>query len=265
MKLQAGGTRRGPQLGGAVHPSARTGFPSCVTTLIAGSATRGRIWFLLAAVLMGWPPASHAQTSAAADSTCAGCHDVGEKVKKSGHAQVGCSKCHLKHDEYPHPANVPKPVCVSCHAPQVGDHATSVHGQELKKGNAAAPNCDSCHGTAHELLPARTAEFKKGIPATCGTCHNDVQSQFDQSVHGKAVARGIMDAPVCTDCHGEHNIQRPKESASLVNAGHLRETCGRCHGDLRLARQFGLPSDRLTSFDASFQGVASLMGYRPRK
>ena len=29
---------------------------------------------------------------------------------------------------------------------------------------------------------------------------------FETSVHGKAVAEGIREAPVCTDCHGEHTI-----------------------------------------------------------
>lgn len=233
------------------------------------------IWLILAATLLGWPLLLSAQKATGAqkesvsgqsaqvaekDATCAGCHDVGAKVSKSAHGKVGCATCHVKHDEYPHAANTPKPACVTCHAEQVGGHAASVHGQELKKGNAAAPGCDSCHGTAHELPAARTAEFKKAVPQTCGMCHNEVQQKFDLSVHGKAVARGVGEAPVCTDCHGEHNILRPSNAASTVNASHIRETCGSCHGDLRLTRQFGLPKDRITSFDSSFHGLAAKTG-----
>jgi cytochrome b subunit of formate dehydrogenase len=220
------------------------------------------IWLLLAAILLGWPPQVLAQQAPAEDpnATCAGCHDSAAKVSKSAHAKVGCAQCHLKHEQYPHPAGVPKPACATCHIDQAGDHARSVHGQELKKGNAGAPSCDSCHGAGHEIPTAKTTEFHRAVPQTCGMCHSDVQEKFNTSVHGKAVTEGVRGAPVCTDCHGEHNILRPSNTASTVNVSHVRETCGSCHGDLRLTRQFGLPADRITSFDQSFHGLASKTG-----
>jgi cytochrome b subunit of formate dehydrogenase len=91
-------------------------------------------------------------------------------------------------------------------------------------------------------------------------CHEEVAKQFAASVHGRALEQGIPQAPLCTDCHGEHSIARHTSPASPVNAGHIRETCGRCHGDLRLARKFGLPADRILSFDASFHGLAAKAG-----
>jgi cytochrome b subunit of formate dehydrogenase len=91
-------------------------------------------------------------------------------------------------------------------------------------------------------------------------CHSDVAGQYKASVHGKAVARGIVQAPVCTDCHGEHSILRPSNAASPVNKANIRATCGSCHGDVRLARKFGFPADRLVSFDASFHGLAANSG-----
>ncbi|HEY2017148.1 MAG TPA: cytochrome b/b6 domain-containing protein, partial [Bryobacteraceae bacterium] len=45
-----------------------------------------------------------------------------------------------------------------------------------------------------------------------------------------------------------------------VNAAHIRDTCGSCHGDVRLSRKFGLPSDRIVSFDSSFHGLAAKSG-----
>jgi cytochrome b subunit of formate dehydrogenase len=45
-----------------------------------------------------------------------------------------------------------------------------------------------------------------------------------------------------------------------VNSRHVRETCARCHGDIRLSRRFGLPADRVVSFDASFHGLAAKGG-----
>jgi cytochrome b subunit of formate dehydrogenase len=91
-------------------------------------------------------------------------------------------------------------------------------------------------------------------------CHSDVVEQYRASVHGQALAKGISQAPLCTDCHGEHAILSPKNDSSPVAAGHIRDTCGNCHGNVQLSRKFGLPTDRLVTFDASFHGLASKSG-----
>jgi cytochrome b subunit of formate dehydrogenase len=191
---------------------------------------------------------------------CAACHDQAAKVAASTHAKVACAECHPRHETFPHPENIPKKNCAACHAMQAADHAGSVHGIERQRGNEAAPDCAVCHGVAHETASARTAEFRKSVPDTCGMCHADIAAEFKASVHGQAVAGGIIQAPVCTDCHGEHRILRPKESMSSVNPAHLRETCARCHADVRLSRRLNLPADRVTSFDASFHGLAAKAG-----
>ena len=84
--------------------------------------------------------------------------------------------------------------------------------------------------------------------------------QYRASVHGQALARGVTQAPLCTDCHGEHKILKHTSEASPVNGLHIRDTCGSCHGDVRLTRKFGLPSDRLLSFDSSYHGLAAKAG-----
>jgi cytochrome b subunit of formate dehydrogenase len=91
-------------------------------------------------------------------------------------------------------------------------------------------------------------------------CHTEIAAQFKTSVHGQGVARGIAEAPVCTNCHGEHQILSPKSAASPVNPRHVRETCGQCHGNVMLSRRFGLPADRIVSFDESFHGLAAKAG-----
>lgn len=191
---------------------------------------------------------------------CTSCHDQGQKLDKSAHAGLTCDTCHDQHDKYPHPANVPKPACTTCHQDQAGDYAQSVHGQARKAGNEGAPDCALCHGSAHELLDPKSQAFRAGLPDTCGMCHTQEAEQYRGSVHGQAVARGVTQAPLCTDCHGEHKIIAPKNAASPVNAAHIRETCGSCHGDVRLTRKFGLPSDRLISYDSSYHGLAAQAG-----
>src|SRR5579872_5358362 len=216
-----------------------------------GVAVLGVIWGL-----------SAARPVAAADKPleCVSCHEQGKKLGKGAHAALTCDTCHESHDKYPHAANIPKPECITCHQDQAGAYANGVHGQARKSGNEGAPDCGMCHGSAHELLPPKSQAFRTAVPDTCGMCHTEVVDQFRASVHGQALAKGITQAPLCTDCHGEHEILKHTNAASPVNEAHIRDTCGSCHGDVMLTRKFGLPSDRLVSFDASFHGLAYKSG-----
>jgi len=198
-------------------------------------------------------------TSARADDTCTSCHDQGPKLAKSAHASLDCATCHANHDKYPHAANIPKPVCTDCHTQQGTDYQSSAHGQAARKGGAA-PDCSLCHGGAHELLNTKVAAFRTSVLNTCSMCHSEVVDQYRRSVHGKALAAGIMQAPLCTDCHGEHRILPPSNQESTVSASRIRDTCGNCHGNVVLSNKFGLPTDRLMSFDASFHGLAAKAG-----
>lgn len=196
----------------------------------------------------------------APNSVCLECHDQGAKLEKSAHGKVACSSCHLKHDSYPHPENLPKPVCKTCHEQAANDYSQSEHAQQMRKGNGSAPECSTCHGDVHELKLALSEDFHKSVPETCGMCHDKEVGQFNASVHGKAVAAGMKDAPVCTDCHGGHRILKPDNPKSTVFSGSVPDTCGRCHGDVRLMSRFGLPLDRIKSFNDSFHGLALKAG-----
>ncbi len=191
---------------------------------------------------------------------CAECHDQAQKIAKSAHAGLECTTCHDSHEKYPHPAGIAKPVCATCHTDQAGDYAESAHGLARKGGNEGAPDCGVCHGSAHELLSPKAQAFRAAVPDTCSMCHSDVVDQYRASVHGKALARGVAEAPLCTDCHGEHKIVKHTSESSPVNKAHIRDTCASCHGNVRLTRKFGLPADRLVSFDSSFHGLASKAG-----
>jgi cytochrome b subunit of formate dehydrogenase len=194
---------------------------------------------------------------------CSSCHDQEQKLKKSAHAALSCETCHENHDKYPHPTvagkPAPKPECAACHDAEGQDYARSVHGLAAKRGDAA-PDCELCHGSAHELARPRSSEFRAAIPDTCGACHSEVVEQYKASVHGQAVARGVAQAPLCTDCHGEHSIQKHTSAASPVSTGRVTATCGSCHGNVRLSRQFGMPADRLVSFEESYHGLAAKAG-----
>lgn len=98
------------------------------------------------------------------------------------------------------------------------------------------------------------------IPQTCGQCHGDVHEAFQRSVHGQAVAAGKRHAPVCTDCHGVHDIARVKSTASHVFAANIPETCGQCHAAERLISKYRLPAHVVGTYMESFHGLSLQLG-----
>jgi formate dehydrogenase gamma subunit len=139
----------------------------------------------------------------------------------------------------------------------------SVHGRAISRGNFSAAVCTDCH-SSHDILPASDAQspiFKSNVPATCGKCHSGISVEFSQSVHGQAVARGVSRAPVCTDCHGIHNIKQPVEpGTSTATQAMATGTCAQCHEGVTLAQEFGVPAGRVSSYKDSYHGMASSFG-----
>ena len=139
----------------------------------------------------------------------------------------------------------------------------SVHAKALAQGNTSAAVCTDCHNS-HDILPASNAQSpiaKLNIPTTCGKCHRAESAEFVQSVHGLAVSRGVSRSPVCTDCHGIHDIKAPIEQSNATVAV-ATETCARCHEGVTLTQEFGVAGERVRSYKDSYHGLASQMGSR---
>jgi cytochrome b subunit of formate dehydrogenase len=195
---------------------------------------------------------------------CEGCHGPVHRILTAGDPLSPVAK-----------KNLPD-TCAGCHsdpeflskykipfAHPVEAFRLSVHGRALAAGNLSAPSCSDCH-SSHAILPGRNARSKTNhwnIPGTCGACHSGIKKVYDESVHGKAAAEGAPDAPVCTDCHGEHAILAPADPQSPVNPARVSTvTCGRCHSDERIEARYNLPTDRVPTFADSFHGLASRAG-----
>jgi cytochrome b subunit of formate dehydrogenase len=225
---------------------------------------------------------------------CATCHAEevedfqqsvhGEAKKAAGESWLsGCLDCHgeahglLAADDPASPVHPERlaETCASCHADPamakryefrlvqpIQAYLASVHARALKAGEKAA-TCSSCHGT-HAIFRAvdpRSKVNHQRVPDTCGQCHTKIAATYRQSVHGQAAAHGILEAPVCTDCHGEHRILGPADKGSPVFATNVPlMTCGRCHGDLRVTEKFGLKANAVTAFEDSFHGLAGRTG-----
>ncbi len=209
----------------------------------------------------------HGRAAAAGDPdapNCMSCHGPVHQIQTSSNAASVVAKANLAD------------TCASCHSKRqflsrhnipfahpVELYRQSVHGRAVAGGDRAAASCSDCHGS-HGILPPQDARSKINhwnIPATWGRCHADIAKMYLESVHGQAVKSGVRDAPVCSDCHGEHLILGPKEQGSLVNASRVSmATCGRCHSDERLASRYNLPADRVPSYADSYHGLASQGG-----
>ena len=74
----------------------------------------------------------------------------------------------------------------------------SIHGFALsKEGLLVAANCQSCHGSHHILSHNNplSPTYKTNIPKTCGSCHAKINADYEEGIHGKAVAAGDLKAP----------------------------------------------------------------------
>ncbi|MGB9406648.1 MAG: cytochrome c3 family protein [Terracidiphilus sp.] len=183
---------------------------------------------------------------------CESCHaDQAAGLVGSVHANRAehpCTSCHGDaHSIFPkedprsavYALNIPR-TCGACHGnealakkhglPNIYPmYIDSIHGFALsKEGLLVAANCQSCHGSHHILShkDLLSATYKTNIPKTCGSCHAGITDNYIGGVHGKAVAAGNLNAPVCTDCHTAHAILQPTEATFRMQSTPI---CGSCH------------------------------------
>jgi hypothetical protein len=184
-----------------------------------------------------------------------------EKLQTSIHSPLGieCEACHTDIKTYPHPTNNYQThrelsrsyylSCKKCHSSIYEKTQDSMHAK-VAADNPNAPVCTDCHGTHYMQKPD---EPRSQISTTCSKCHQQVYDQYKTSVHGKAlIDENNKDVPVCTDCHGVHNIQDPRTAQFRVETP---EMCANCHANPELMNKYGLSSDVYSLYELSWHGV----------
>jgi formate dehydrogenase gamma subunit len=183
----------------------------------------------------------------------------------SVHHTNSCASCHNDiTSKHPDDNVAVRPVdCARCHLEPSLSYAASVHGVAHRDGTNTglhhAPVCADCHGS-HRVLPPDSPGSPlnfANLAKTCGQCHEQEAKDVMESVHGKAVAVGRRDAPICTDCHSEHKIEALKGSSPLKIS---QEICSKCHASAQLNTKYNLPADRVKTFFASYHGLAAQNG-----
>jgi len=179
-----------------------------------------------------------------------------KKFGDSVHSSLDCISCHADLDgqELPHDDDLAPVDCGTCHDAVAAQHAASLHGQAVARGDPLAPHCSDCHGT-HDILPVkdrRSAVAPLKVPFVCGKCHQEgttVQSQraihqdhilenFSESIHGEGLLRkGLIVAPNCASCHTAHSILPHTDPASSIARGKIAGTCTQCHAEIEMVHR----------------------------
>lgn len=105
------------------------------------------------------------------------------------------------------------------------DYSHSAHG---------GLSCVSCHTDIakrkhpiKKIAIASQRAFSLEMNDTCRNCHAGKFTQYKTSIHASLVAQGDKRAPVCTDCHGAHNIEPMSVYQPVTGM-----PCKKCHADI---------------------------------
>ena len=150
-----------------------------------------------------------------------------------GQEEASCSMCHSSAAMF---EGLPNPERFVVTREDLG----GVHGR-------LGMSCVSCHQDLEGVELPHPAEL---AAAACGSCHTGVDSIYESSIHGYALARGNQRAPGCASCHGSHNILPSSDPRSPTHKVRLPATCASCHGTA------GLLTDQLVKLPQSFTDYA---------
>lgn len=209
-------------------------------------------------------PTSHPGPGSEHPVVCTDCHGAHDVVPveewPAEEAVTACVDCHSRLElERQDPADLVRLIenglfegdqtdqeyCLACHSLpnqflvfENGDRLSvtvtaaelhdSVHGQD----NPWQPLvCDDCHVNKdfpHEPIEAQSfREYRVNHYDLCARCHEPKYESTLDDTHGQALAEGNLEAAVCTDCHGAHNIPIPDQPRARIS-----HTCEQCHNDV---------------------------------
>ncbi len=146
---------------------------------------------------------------------CVDCHEP-HKVRKIFYGEVSneeCMACHAKPDLKMTRDGEEIPLFVD-----IEEHKSSAH---------SSVTCAQCHTGASPQLdrPCTTVPQK----VDCSICHSETVDIYATSTHGQLAERGDPQAPICSDCHGDHNIRKKIDPESTTYPSHVPALCGECH------------------------------------
>jgi hypothetical protein len=100
-------------------------------------------------------------------------------------------------------------------------YEASIHGDKLL--------CTDCHRNINayphpDTVTSSQREYSVAQYELCKQCHFANYTKTLDSIHFDVLSSGNLQAPVCTDCHGAHNVSLPAEPRPKIS-----QTCSHCH------------------------------------
>ncbi|MCL5062488.1 MAG: hypothetical protein M0Z70_08015 [Nitrospiraceae bacterium] len=188
--------------------------------------------------------------------TCRRCHRCEQIKTKSIHSRLlteedsgmshPCTNCHGSHSIMPVSRKTYKneeQYCLKCHGHKLNMGFKSGENLSLKIDLSLLQNsvhkrlsCSDCHfGFSHSQHPQRNFKGMRDLSIanaeTCRRCHFDKYTKTMESIHYAMLSQGYLNAPVCTDCHGTHNIISTRSTDPATVKANLVRRCQQCHKD----------------------------------
>jgi hypothetical protein len=204
--------------------------------------------------------------------TCAACHVGIEQVhrriikgqlwEKEANILPACVDCHQPHKirKVFYDQGFADKECMSCHERKnikssVDGRSLFVDYDKMKLSMHAKIACSQCHTGVNpsKMRPCENLNNKK---VDCASCHSQVGLDYQKSIHGKLFAKNDPNAPVCTECHGTHEILGKKNPDSPIFATNIPVLCGSCHreGEKAAVRKHSSEKNIITNYSESIHG-----------
>ncbi|PIX00397.1 MAG: hypothetical protein COZ80_00375, partial [Ignavibacteria bacterium CG_4_8_14_3_um_filter_37_9] len=204
-------------------------------------------------------------------ATCTKCHVMieavhrkiirGELWEKKSHILPACIDCHQPHKirNIFYELGMANQDCMRCH--QVANLKSSKDGRSLyvdvmqyEQSIHNKTACSQCHSevNASHTRPCETITKK----VDCAACHAEVGDQYKQSTHGMLAAKNDPNAPICSECHGTHEILSKKNPKSRTFPTYIPALCALCHreGEQAAVRYKGKEHSIIESYTESIHG-----------
>ncbi len=194
-------------------------------------------------------------------SACRTCHADEQVMANPLHQRAitranapPCSECHGSHAIRKVPTQKEKlsssQYCLTCHKQQL---TKSINGESVSltinegglrasvHGKHACTDCHTAYSKEFHPNPKFSSVRELSITAseTCKRCHLDKAVQHNGSIHKMLLSQGNSKAPVCSDCHGSHQVG-PHALADTLSG----VPCKKCHQDI------------FSAYEGSVHGVA---------
>ena len=177
-------------------------------------------------------------------STCATCHVQIESVhqktiqgalwEKEAHVLPACVECHQPHKirRVFYNEGFSNTECLKCHSNRnivASNDKRSLFVDEAKilQSTHIKVNCSQCHVITSIFKNRPCETFKSEVD--CASCHAQIGIDYQKSTHGKLNSQNDLNAPICKDCHGTHDVMGRKDTKSPIFSINIPKLCASCH------------------------------------